>query len=137
MSSYIPFSSLSSPSLTTFGGSVPLSSLNQLVNMNLSGFKRDALHDIVHAFRDAHGYAEDRTNYYGPKYRQAIAEYLGREADAPDRLVIAALCNDYPEIRTGGRMRMSRPALTQAELELYMPEIKAALVWHSIRLAAS
>ena len=98
--------------------------------------KRSALHDVVHAFRAAHGFQQGAGPNQPEHYSQAVAQFA--DLGIPDTPAGRRLCEaieqlsspaGYAEVRQAGRARAYTAPLEQAVLEPLCREIRAALMW--------
>ena len=91
-----------------------------ILEMPLGKDKRSALHDIVHAFRAAHGFEKRAEEKGHAAYEQAVCKYSCLEPYIPltpqTKKLISAIeqlstPEVYAEIRQAGRARISNPPL--------------------------
>lgn len=90
-----------------------------------------ALHDVVHAFRRAHGIADQDVGAGAARYRAAIASYPLKFAPSGLQGTIGILSSagTYANLRQGGRLLSQYPPLSDESLSKCSEEIRAALVW--------
>jgi len=111
--------------------------LGSILNSGQTTTACSKLHDLVHAFRRAHGLTEEDLCYKSERYVTALSQYsvsnlLASEAKAVKYLSTPAV---YANMRHGGRLESPYPPLSDAALSQLSKEIKAALIWSTFRAA--
>lgn len=95
--------------------------------------KRDALHNLVHHFRELHSFKEDIYAPQNPHYWKWVTLYSHLTPPKEEALAIETLSSleGYADIRQAGRMRISCSPLPKSEMKVLCKEIRAALIWAS------
>ena len=100
--------------------------------------KRDAVHNTVHAFRDACRVPYNRRDSL-PKWYISAVDVLARapvdcRLDGELKLIEKiATPDEYLKIRQCGRMRKSADSLSPQGLERLCKEIRVALMWSTLK----